>query len=81
MSRSYPNYLQVVNSCENVSNLPQQQHHFAGYSNTPSDGNLPVYPQPYVVYTAAPYNVPVQQQYDGRLVSYLGLKKRQTYNF
>lgn len=65
MSRSYP-YLQVVNSCENISNLPQQ--HFPNYNNPPAEGNVPVYSQPqsYIVYTA-PYGVPVQQQYDSRM--------------
>ncbi|CAG9763991.1 unnamed protein product [Ceutorhynchus assimilis] len=65
INRNYP-YLQVVNSCENVPNIPQQPH-FANFSNQPAEGNVPVYSQPYIVYTAAPYSVPVQQPYDGRL--------------
>ncbi|XP_030766514.1 cAMP-regulated phosphoprotein 21 isoform X2 [Sitophilus oryzae] len=59
--RSYP-FMQVVNSCES---LPQQTH-FSSFSNPPTDGNAPIYQQPYIVYTT-PYGIPVPQQYDNRI--------------
>ncbi|KAL1501888.1 hypothetical protein ABEB36_007128 [Hypothenemus hampei] len=66
-NRSFP-CLQLVNCCENPSQS-QEQPHFTTYHGTPAvDSNVTVYPQPFVVYTAAPYSVPIQQQsYDPRL--------------
>ncbi|XP_066153951.1 cAMP-regulated phosphoprotein 21 isoform X3 [Euwallacea fornicatus] len=70
MNRSF-SYIQTVNSCENVVSAlgpAQQQQQYSNFSNQPADGNMPVYSQPYIVYTTAPgYGVPVQQPYDTRL--------------
>ncbi|XP_076267337.1 R3H domain containing protein encore isoform X2 [Rhynchophorus ferrugineus] len=62
-SRNCP-YMQVVNPCEGPQNM-QPTGHFQQFSGTASENSLPVYQQPFIIYT--PYGMPVQQQFDNRM--------------